>query len=106
MAKQLSAYNGQDSENITKAKAALQTYNEDCPNYRIIFSGNASLNGTQLAESFEKMTKAGDTFKNTLSEIRDTQSKTLAPGVAIQSANKVATYYEENSKAVKNMGRH
>lgn len=104
MAKQLSAYNGQDSENITKAKAALQTYNEELSKLQNHFSGNASLNGTQLAESFEKMTKAGDTFKNTLSEIRDTQSKTLAPGVAIQSANKVATYYEENSKAVKKYG--
>lgn len=104
MAKQLSAYNGQDSENITKAKAALQTYNEELSKLQNHFSGNASLNGTQLAESFEKMTKAGDTFKNTLSEIRDTQSKTLTPGVAIQSANKVATYYEENSKAVKKYG--
>lgn len=104
MAKQLSAYNGQDSENITKAKVALQTYNEELSKLQNHFSGNASLNGTQLAESFEKMTKAGDTFKNTLSEIRDTQSKTLAPGVAIQSANKVATYYEENSKAVKKYG--
>lgn len=103
MEKQLSVYSGQDTENVAKATTALKTYNEELGNLQNHFNGSKRMNGSELAASFERMTKAGDTFKNTLSQINDTQSKNLATGVAERGANKIAAYYEANSKAVKNM---
>lgn len=104
MEKQLSVYSGQDTENVAKATTALKTYNEELGNLQNHFNGSKRMNGSELAASFEKMTKAGDTFKNTLSQINDTQSKNLATGVAERGANKIAAYYEANSKAVKKYG--
>lgn len=104
MEKQLSVYSGQDSENVAKATIALKTYNEELGNLQNHFNGSKRMNGSELAASFERMTKAGDTFKNTLSQINDTQSKNLATGVAERGANKIAAYYEANSKAVKKYG--
>lgn len=104
MEKQLSVYSGQDTENVAKATIALKTYNEELENLQNHFNGSKRMNGSELAASFERMTKAGDTFKNTLSQINDTQSKNLATGVAERGANKIAAYYEANSKAVKKYG--
>lgn len=104
MEKQLSVYSGQDTENVAKATTVLKTYNEELGNLQNHFNGNKRMNGSELAASFERMTKAGDTFKNTLSQINDTQSKNLATGVAERGANKIAAYYEANSKAVKKYG--
>lgn len=104
MEKQLSVYSGQDTENVAKATIALKTYNEELGNLQNHFNGIKRMNGSELAASFERMTKAGDTFKNTLSQINDTQSKNLATGVAERGANKIAAYYEANSKAVKKYG--
>ena len=104
MEKQLSVYSGQDTENVAKATVALKTYNEELGNLQNHFSGSKRMNGSELAASFERMTKAGDTFKNTLSQINDTQSKNLATGIAERGANKIAAYYEANSKAVKKYG--
>ena len=104
MEKQLSVYSGQDTENVAKATIALKTYNEELGNLQNHFNGSKRMNGSELAASFERMTKAGDTFKNTLSQINDTQSKNLATGVAERGANKIAAYYEANSKAVKKYG--
>lgn len=104
MEKQLSVYSGQDTENVAKATIALKTYNEELGNLQNHFNGSKRMNGSELAARFERMTKAGDTFKNTLSQINDTQSKNLATGVAERGANKIAAYYEANSKAVKKYG--
>lgn len=104
MEKQLSVYSGQDTENVAKATIALKTYNEELGNLQNHFNGSKRMNGSELAASFERMTKAGDTFKNTLSQINDTQSKNLATGVGERGANKIAAYYEANSKAVKKYG--
>ena len=46
----------------------------------------------------------GDTFKNTLSQIRDESSKALSPSIASASGNKVVSYMNANSKAVKKYG--
>ena len=104
MEKQLSVYSGQDTENVEKATTALKTYNEELGNLHNHFNGSKRMNCSELAASFERMTKVGDTFKNTLSQINDTQSKNLATGVAERGANKIAAYYEANSKAVKKYG--
>lgn len=58
MEKQLSVYSGQDTENVAKATTALKTYNEELGNLQNHFNGSKRMNGSELAASFERMTKA------------------------------------------------
>ena len=104
MNKELSAYGNQNTENIKKATTALSTYNEALDKLQNHYSGKNKLGEEELSKTFESMTKAGDTFKNTLSQIKDESSKVLASTVAETSANKVVSYMNENSKAVKKYG--
>lgn len=104
MNKELSAYGNQNTENIKKATTALSTYNEALDKLQNHYSGKNKLGEEELSKTFESMIKAGDTFKNTLSQIKDESSKVLASTVAETSANKVVSYMNENSKAVKKYG--
>lgn len=102
--RQIASYEGQDTPNVKKATSALKSYKEELSNIQNHFNGSKTLGNDQLLASFERLTKAGNQFKNTLSQIQDTQSKTLGMGVAERGANKIAAYYEANSKAVKKYG--
>lgn len=104
MSKQLGAYGTQDTANIQKATAALASYNQALDKLQNHYNGSNVLGKKQLQQTFQDMTKAGDTFKNTLSQIRDESSKALSPTVASTSGNKVVSYMNANSKAVKKYG--
>lgn len=104
MSKQLGAYGTQDTANIQKATAALASYNQALDKLQNHYNGSNVLGKKQLQQTFQDMTKAGDTFKNTLSQIRDESSKALSPTVATTSGNKVVEYMNANSKAVKKYG--
>lgn len=104
MSKQLGAYGTQDTANIQKATAALASYNQALDKLQNHYNGSNVLGKKQLQQTFQDMTKAGDTFKNTLSQIRDESSKALSPTVANTSGNKVVEYMNANSKAVKKYG--
>lgn len=104
MSKQLRAYGTQDTANIQKATAALASYNQALDKLQNHYNGSNVLGKKQLQQTFQDMTKAGDTFKNTLSQIRDESSKVLSPTVASTSGNKVVSYMNANSKAVKKYG--
>lgn len=104
MSKQLGAYGTQDTANIQKATAALASYNQALDKLQNHYNGSNVLGKKQLQQTFQDMTKAGDTFKNTLSQIRDESSKALSPTVASVSGNKVVSYMNANSKAVKKYG--
>lgn len=104
MSKQLGAYGTQDTANIQKATAALASYNQALDKLQNHYNGSNVLGKKQLQQTFQDMTKAGDTFKNTLSQIRDESSKALSPTVASTSGNKVVEYMNANSKAVKKYG--
>lgn len=104
MSKQLGAYGTQDTANIQKATAALASYNQALDKLQNHYNGSNVLGKQQLQQTFQDMTKAGDTFKNTLSQIRDESSKALSPTVANTSGNKVVEYMNANSKAVKKYG--
>ena len=104
MAKQLRAYGTQDTENIQKATSALNSYNQALEKIQNHYNGSNVLGKKQLQQTFQDMTKAGDTFKNTLSQIRDESSKALSPSIASASGNKVVSYMNANSKAVKKYG--
>lgn len=104
MSKQLGAYGTQDTANIQKATAALASYNQALDKLQNHYNGSNVLGKQQLQQTFQDMTKAGDTFKNTLSQIRDESSKALSPTVANTSGNKVVEYMNANSRAVKKYG--
>lgn len=104
MSKQLGAYGTQDTANIQKATAALASYNQALDKLQNHYNGSNVLGKQQLQQTFQDMTKAGDTFKNTLSQIRDESSKALSPSIASASGNKVVSYMNANSKAVKKYG--
>lgn len=104
MSKQLGAYGTQDTANIQKATAALASYNLALDKLQNHYNGSNVLGKKQLQQTFQDMTKAGDTFKNTLSQIRDESSKALSPTVASTSGNKVVEYMNANSRAVKKYG--
>lgn len=104
MSKQLGAYGTQDTANIQKATAALASYNQALDKLQNHYNGSNVLGKKQLQQTFQDMTKAGDTFKNTLSQIRDESSKALSPTVATTSGNKVVEYMNANSRAVKKYG--
>lgn len=104
MSKQLGAYGTQDTANIQKATVALASYNQALDKLQNHYNGSNVLGKKQLQQTFQDMTKAGDTFKNTLSQIRDESSKALSPTVANTSGNKVVEYMNANSRAVKKYG--
>lgn len=104
MSKQLGAYGTQDTANIQKATAALASYNQALDKLQNHYNGSNVLGKKQLQQIFQDMTKAGDTFKNTLSQIRDESSKALSPSIASASGNKVVEYMNANSRAVKKYG--
>lgn len=104
MSKQLGAYGTQDTANIQKATAALASYNQALDKLQNHYNGSNVLGKQQLQQTFQDMTKAGDTFKNTLSQIRDESSKALSPSIASASGNKVVEYMNANSRAVKKYG--
>ena len=104
MKSQLQSYSGQENEaNIQKATGALKDYN-DALNKLEQHRNGKNLSDSDYLKEMENLDKAASKFKNSMSEVRDTMSKTLAPGIAERGANKVAAYYEENSKAVKKYG--
>lgn len=104
MSKQLGAYGTQDTTNIQKATSALASYNQALDKLQNHYNGSNVLGKQQLNQAFQDMIKAGDTFKNTLSQIRDESSKVLSPTVANTSGNKVVEYMNANSRAVKKYG--
>ncbi len=104
MSKQLGAYGTQDTANIQKATAALASYNLALDKLQNHYNGSNVLGKKQLRQTFQDMTKAGDAFKNTLSQIRDESSKALSPTIASTSGNKVVEYMNANSRAVKKYG--
>lgn len=104
MSKQLGAYGTQDTANIQKATTALASYNQALDKLQNHYNGSNVLGKKQLQQTFQDMTKAGDTFKNTLSQIRDESSKALSPSIASASGNKVVEYMNANSRAVKKYG--
>lgn len=105
MKAQLDSYRGQENiGSIKQAISALEDYDKAVEKLEKHKSGKSILSEEEYIKEFDNLSKAVDKFKNSMSEVRSTMSKTLDPGVAERGANKVAAYYEENSKAVKKYG--
>ncbi len=104
MQSQLDKYSGQDNLSLNKASEAMKDFDDEFAKLKSHIDGTKTLSDDEFNSAFDKMSKSIDTFKNKMSEVGSTMSKSLDPGIAERGANKVAAYYEENSKAVKKYG--
>lgn len=102
----LSSYDNQNTKLLQKARKEAQLYNNTLQSLKDHFDSNNAftLNDDEVVKSFETMTNAAKKFDNTMTQIKNTQSKDLGLGVAERSANAVRTYYETNTKAIKKYG--
>lgn len=104
MGKQLDAYAGQSTPNIEKATQAMKNYSSALDSLKTHDSGEKILDKNGISEATQKLKESAEVYKNTMSQIRDETSKTLASGVATQGANKILSYLTENTKAAKKYG--
>ena len=105
----LSRYNGQDSEFLTKARkyaSELKSLQSELQS-GVYSSGDKK--GLKIVDSdqiklMDQIDEKAKQLKNSFTEISNIESKTLGQGIAERGANKIAAYYEANSKAVKKYG--
>lgn len=102
----LSAYEGQNSESLTRARNAAKSFDEELQKIKqhLDSSDSFKMNDTEFNNSVEKMTTALKTFQNTMVQVGNESSKNLKFGVAEKSANKVVSYMEANTRAAKEYG--
>ena len=100
----LSKYEGQSSEALTRARAAVQEYKK--LSAEMTAMANKKNNGeiiddAKFAKSAENLVQSGERMKNALEEVRVAESKTLKDNVASTAANNVQKYINDNTKAWK-----
>lgn len=105
----LSRYKGQDSEVLTKARKyaselkSLQSELQSC----VYSSGDKK--GLKIIPDdqvrlMNQINEKAKQLQNSFTEISNLESKTLGAGVATKSANNVASYMENNTRALKKYG--
>lgn len=105
----LSRYEGQNSASLEKARkqiqeiATLQTELQTGKYNSGDKKGLQLVPDDQIAKA-EQLNQKCKELKNTMTQIANEESKTLSSGIAERSANNVATYMENNTKALKKYG--
>ena len=92
-------YVGQDSDALTRARKQIDEINRLQESLK---SGN--LSSDDVISTYSKLNDEIEKLSYSMKQIGVESSKTLDPGIANASANKVKAYYEENTKAVKKYG--
>lgn len=106
MKSKIDAYQGQDSDLVKRAREQQELYKDSLSKLNDHFDSEKSfkLNDDEVVAAYNNMTAAAKRFDNIMTQVRNTESKTLGLGVAERSANAVKKYYDENSNAVKKYG--
>lgn len=100
----LSKYEGQSSEALTRARAAVQEYkklSDEVTSLAKKKNDGEIIDDTKFAKSAENLVQSGERMKNALEEVRVAESKTLKGDVASTAANNVQKYINDNTKAWK-----
>ena len=100
----LSKYEGQSSDSLTKARAAVQEYkklSDEVTSLAKKKNDGEIIDDTKFAKSAEDLVQSGERMKNALEEVRVAESKTLKGDVASTAANNVQKYINDNTKAWK-----
>ena len=95
----LDRYVGQSSDALDRARKQVEDINRL---QKEISSGN--LDNDKLVATYSQLNEQVEKLGYSMKQVGEEQSKTLAAGVADTSANKVKSYYENNTKAVKKYG--
>lgn len=102
-------YAGQNSESLAKARSQIEKINALQKELQTGKYGSGDKKGMtivtddQIAKAKE-LDRTCQELKNTMTQVANEESKTLGYGVAERSANNVATYMENNTKALKKYG--
>lgn len=105
----INKYAGQNSESLTKAREQIEKINALQKELQTGKYGSGDKKGMtivtddQIAKAKE-LDRTCQELKNTMTQVANEESKTLGYGVAERSANNVATYMENNTKALKKYG--
>ena len=105
----LSKYEGQDSEVLNRARTTASELKALQSELQSGIYASGDKKGMQIIASdqaamLDKINEKAQQLKNVFTEIRNIESGTLGYGVAERSANTVATYMENNTKALKKYG--
>ena len=103
MQSRLNDYGNQDTELIRTARQQVELYNNTISNLKRHFDSNDafSMNDEEMVNSFNNMANAAEKFDNTMTQIRNTGSKSLGLDIAKRSADEVESYMNANSRALK-----
>lgn len=105
----LSRYEGQDSEVLTKARK----YTSELKSLQSELQSGVYASGDKKGlkiipddqvKLMDQINEKAKQLQNSFTEISNLESKTLGAGVATRSANNVASYMENNTKALKKYG--
>ena len=105
----ISKYTGQNSESLTKAREQIEKINSLQKELQTGKYGSGDKQGLRIVtdDQIAKVKELDQTcqeLKNTMTQVANEESKTLGYGVAERSANNVASYMENNTKALKKYG--
>lgn len=92
----LDKYAGQDSASLTKLKNQIEEV--DALQNKLATGG---LGKSDVISTYEKLNVEVEKLKNNMKEVSIETSKTLGVGVGERSSNKVTSYINENTKALK-----
>ena len=100
----LSKYEGQSSETLTRARAAVREYKKLSAEMTAMANKKNSgevIDEVKFSKTADNLVKSGERMKNALEEVRVAESKTLQGNVASTAANNVQKYINDNTKAWK-----
>lgn len=105
----LSKYDGQNSEVLDKARKTVSEIKSLQSELQSGVYSSGDKKGLKIVDSdqikiMDQIDEKAKQMKNTFTEISNLESKTLGSGIAERSANNVATYMENNTKALKKYG--
>lgn len=106
MGENLKAYDGQNTEALGRARAALEEYKGIMAELQQHYdpSQTLSFNDGELVNKFNNLENAAEKYKNAMREVGAESSKSLKPFEAQTESNKIIKYFNDNSKAAKKYG--
>lgn len=95
----LDKYVGQDGDTLKRARQQIESINQLQKKLQ-----EGTLNDSDKIDTYKQLNSEVEKLSYSMKQVGIEYTKTLAPGVASESANKVKAYYESNSKAINKYG--
>lgn len=104
---QIDKYADQETYALTRARSALEEYNNIRNELQNNHNGTAfvGIDDGVLIQKFDAMEIAATKYKNAMREVSSESTRTLKDGEAIVKSNEILTYYNNNTKAIKKYGQ-